>query len=594
MAVKGQKFILFVGLVLLEAVAADKENPIPVPSGATSFFEPFASKESFESRWVLSEAKKDGADEAIAKYDGEWVVEEAKESGLEGDLGLVLKSKAKHHGIAAALETPFDFTSSPFVAQYEVKFQEGQECGGAYMKLLTQDTQFDLKDFRDNTPYTVMFGPDKCGNTDKIHFIFRHKNPNTGKFEEKHAKHTAAADYINDHKSHVYTLIINPDNMYQILVDQREVNSGSLLSDFEPPVNPPKEIDDPDDKKPEDWDEREKIPDPEATKPDDWDEDAPMKIPDPDAVRPDDWNDDEPDYIDDPDAAKPDDWDDEEDGTWEAPQIPNPKCQDTGCGPWKAPLIKNPVYKGKWKAPMIDNPNYQGIWKPKKIPNPDFYEDTDPFSRITSIGAIGLELWSMSDDILFDNFLVTDSPDVAADVARQGWGKKSAREGSLTSGMIDSLIGMTEEMPWLWLVYAFVLVLPIVLIAACCCRVKDDSAAATAAAKKKTDEPTPDDPHPKEEETQASKSEKKMEDVKEENEEEEEEEEVDGGDEKADEEKEEKEDENDEGGEDDPADEKDVANAEDAEATEEKEAEEAPPVSSRRTSPRKRKPRKEY
>lgn len=55
------------------------------------------------------------------------------------------------------------------------------------------------------------------------------------------------------------------------------------MEDFTPPVNPPKEIDDPDDKKPEDWDEREKIPDPDAEKPDDWDEDAPAKIPDPDA-----------------------------------------------------------------------------------------------------------------------------------------------------------------------------------------------------------------------------------------------------------------------------------------------------------------------
>lgn len=29
--------------------------------------------------------------------------------------------------------------------------------------------------------------------------------------------------------------------------------------DHSPPVNPPKEIDDPDDKKPSDWDEREKL-----------------------------------------------------------------------------------------------------------------------------------------------------------------------------------------------------------------------------------------------------------------------------------------------------------------------------------------------
>ena len=35
----------------------------------------------------------------------------------------------------------------------------------------------------DKTPYTIMFGPDKCGNDDKLHFIFRHKHPKTGEFE---------------------------------------------------------------------------------------------------------------------------------------------------------------------------------------------------------------------------------------------------------------------------------------------------------------------------------------------------------------------------------------------------------------------------
>ena len=61
-------------------------------------------------------------------------------------------------------------------------------------------------------------------------------------------------------------------------IDYTLVNHGSLLDSFEPPVNPPAEIEDPDDKKPEDWDEREKIVDPEATKPDDWDESQPRQV----------------------------------------------------------------------------------------------------------------------------------------------------------------------------------------------------------------------------------------------------------------------------------------------------------------------------
>merc|ERR1712023_489919 len=62
----------------------------------------------------------------------------------------------------------------------------------------------------------------------------------------------------------------------------------------------------------------------------------------------------EPKEIRDPDETKPDDWDDESDGTWEAPQIDNPDYK----GEWKAKRIANPAYKGVWEAKMIDNPKY--------------------------------------------------------------------------------------------------------------------------------------------------------------------------------------------------------------------------------------------
>ena len=38
------------------------------------------------------------------------------------------------------------------------------------------------------TPYTIMFGPDRCGSESKLHFIFRHVNPNNKTIEEKHVK----------------------------------------------------------------------------------------------------------------------------------------------------------------------------------------------------------------------------------------------------------------------------------------------------------------------------------------------------------------------------------------------------------------------
>ena len=111
----------------------------PTLKGKAHFTATFDSMEEFNKQWVKSSAKKDGAEEEIAKYDGQWSVEEPTNPVVIGDKGLALKSRAKHHAISAKLNKPYDFTiGKPFVVQYEVKFQNGQECGGAYMKLLSQ------------------------------------------------------------------------------------------------------------------------------------------------------------------------------------------------------------------------------------------------------------------------------------------------------------------------------------------------------------------------------------------------------------------------------------------------------------------------
>ncbi|XP_054648357.1 calnexin isoform X3 [Dunckerocampus dactyliophorus] len=489
----------------------------PEPKGEHFFAESF--HRGTLDTWVLSSAKKDDTDEDIAKYDGKWEVEEMKDSKLPGDKGLVLKSRAKHHAISAQLLRPFTFDTQPLIVQYEVNFQSGIDCGGAYVKLLTQTPDLDLDQFVDKTAYTIMFGPDKCGEDYKLHFIFRHKNLITGEYEEKHAKKPDAdlRTYYTDKKTHLYTLgethtptptrtcsgragvahscapaVVNPDNSFEVLVDQMVVNSGNLLTDMSPPVNPPAEIEDPDDHKPEDWDERPKIQDPDAVKPEDWDEDAPAQIPDENAVKPDGWLDDEPEYIGDPDAAKPEDWDEDMDGEWEAPQIPNPACEAApGCGAWKRPTIDNPDYKGKWKAPMIDNPSYQGVWKPRKIPNPAFFEDLHPF-RMSPFSAVGLELWSMTSDIFFDNFFITNDRNAAEHWATDGWGLKKAAEGAAEPGLVAQMLNAAEERPWLWVVYVLTVALPLILVIVFCCTGKKKSEATPAAEYKKTDQAQPD------------------------------------------------------------------------------------------------------
>lgn len=181
--------------------------------------------------------------------------------------------------------------------------------------------------------------------------------------------------------------------------------------------------------------------------------------------------------------------DEDMDGEWEAPQIANPKCESAaGCGVWQRPMIDNPNYKGKWKPPMIDNPNYQGIWKPRKIPNPDFFEDVEPF-KMTPFSAVGLELWSMTSDIFFDNFIVCGDRRVVDDWARDGWGLKKAADGAAEPGVVGQMLEAAEERPWLWVVYILTVALPVFLVILFCCSGKKQSSPVEY---KKTDAPQPD------------------------------------------------------------------------------------------------------
>ncbi|KAJ1386514.1 Concanavalin A-like lectin/glucanase domain superfamily [Sesbania bispinosa] len=342
--------------------------------------------EDFEGRWIVSD--KDD-------YQGVW--KHAKSDGHD-DYGLLVSEQARKYAIVKDLDEPVKLKDESVVLQFETRLQNGLECGGAYIKYLQpQASGWKPKEFDNDSPYSIMFGPDKCGATNKVHFIFRHKNPKNG------------------------NLIMN----CQILIDGEEKKKANFLSseDFEPPLIPAKTIPDPDDKKPEDWDERAKIPDPSAVKPDDWDEDAPMEIVDEEAEKPEGWLDDEPEEIDDPEATKPEDWDDEEDGEWEAPKIDNPKCEAApGCGEWKRPMKRNPAYKGKWSAPLIDNPNYKGIWKPQEIPNPEYFELEKP--DFEPIAAIGIEIWTMQDGILFDNILIAKDDKIAESYRETTWKPK--------------------------------------------------------------------------------------------------------------------------------------------------------------------------
>jgi hypothetical protein len=84
---------------------------------------------------------------------------------------------------------------------------------------LLQEAGWTAADLKDNTGYSVMFGPDKCGSTNKVHFILRIKNPITGEYVEHHLNSPPFP--INDKNTHVYTAVIKPK--------EEKVRIGTLL-----------------------------------------------------------------------------------------------------------------------------------------------------------------------------------------------------------------------------------------------------------------------------------------------------------------------------------------------------------------------------
>jgi len=318
--------------------------------------------DGWDQRWVLSKSK--GAEAGEFKISaGKFFTDEAAEKGLQ------TSQDARFYQISAEIKE-FSNKDKPLVLQFTVKHEQNIDCGGGYVKILPAG--LDQENFNGDSEYNIMFGPDICGATKRVHFIVTYKGKNHLIKSEIRAE--------SDEFTHLYTLILNTDQTFQVLIDNKEVRKGSLLEAFD--FLPPKEIKDPSVSKPSDWVDEKEIVDPEAKKPEDWDSIAAQ--------------------ITDPEAKQPEDWDSELDGEWEAPLIPNPE------------------YKGEWKAPRIANPAYTGEWVHPRIPNPEYQEDNQIYA-FNSNKFVGIEIWQVKAGTIFDNFLVTDNVETAAE-----WAEKSA------------------------------------------------------------------------------------------------------------------------------------------------------------------------
>merc|ERR1719502_527987 len=172
--------------------AGTKASPVEVPESVegAAFFEPFLP--SWESTWKVSKDE---------DFTGRWTLESYASGGE--DTGLVVSDPARKHAVSTLFAKPFDPKGVGLVIQYELQLKNGLTCGGAYLKLLTASEELSHDGFKAETPYTIMFGPDKCGETNKVHFILRHKSPVTGEWEEKHLVGPPMPD-TTDKQTHLY------------------------------------------------------------------------------------------------------------------------------------------------------------------------------------------------------------------------------------------------------------------------------------------------------------------------------------------------------------------------------------------------------
>jgi len=317
--------------------------------------------------------------------------------GDEKDFGIKTGEDARFYGFSRKLDKPFNSEGKTLVLQYSVKHEGDWGCGGAYIKLLPGGDSFDAPNFGGDTPYAVMFGPDICGSSKRTHVIFNYEDDN------KLIKKDVLCE--KDKFTHLYRLVVRPDNTFEVSIDGKSVRDGKLEDEFD--MLPAKEIKDPDQSKPDDWVDQKKMPDPEDAKPDGHDDIA-AEIPD-------------------PDASKPEDWDDEDDGEWEPPMIANPDHK----GPWRQKQIDNPAYKGAWEHPMVSNPDY----KP----------DDKLYNRCVDCTHVGFELWQVSAGTIFDNIIVTDSVEEAQAFAEETYFKNKDGEKAMQEEQQKEADAKAEE-----------------------------------------------------------------------------------------------------------------------------------------------------
>eukprot|EP01121_Diplochlamys_sp_Union-15-3_P017567 TRINITY_DN620_c0_g1_i2.p1 TRINITY_DN620_c0_g1~~TRINITY_DN620_c0_g1_i2.p1 ORF type:complete len:350 (-),score=20.39 TRINITY_DN620_c0_g1_i2:256-1305(-) len=178
----------------------------------TIFKETFPA--GWEKRWVKAYPKKD------ENADGEWGWSAGKfYNDAEKDKGLQTTQDAKFYTISAQFPKEFSNKDKELIIQYTVKHEQNIDCGGGYVKLFP--ASLDQEKMNSESEYNIMFGPDICGPTKKTHVIFSHGGKNHLIKKEIRPE--------SDEFTHIYRLVVKPDNTYKVIITSSSAPPLSLL-----------------------------------------------------------------------------------------------------------------------------------------------------------------------------------------------------------------------------------------------------------------------------------------------------------------------------------------------------------------------------
>ena len=240
-----------------------------------------------------------------------------------------------------------------------------------------------IDEFSGQTPYKIMFGPDVCGSTRRVHVILERNGQ--GRMIKKQI------DFNNDELTHMYTLVISqPSQKYRVLIDGKEVASGNIADDVEDMSDVPS-----------------MIPDPKAVKPANCVEEA---------------------QIVDTEDKKPEDWDDSEE--WTPRMIDNPEYK----GEWTAPLIPNPNYKADPSIAVYNDLAFIGfdLWQVKAGTIFDNILVTDSFAEAQRALETLFLPFVESENAAYKAYIESNSPEAIEETSDNN-GATAAEEDHLDS-----------------------------------------------------------------------------------------------------------------------------------------------------------------